>query len=141
MLSRKLPIVFDQYSIKSKAFHFYPDEVYHISATEINTENGQMSVTDFSMKPLINFSEFSKKFPRKSLLIFLLKNEFQRYCAEEEKISLSEVRFSEPNLTVYSSENQNKNKNKPFTYIVELQNVFFDNGKAKIIKNGQKSFP
>ena len=59
---------------------------------------------------------------------------FQRYCAEEEQISLSEVRFSEPNLTVYSSENQNKNKNKPFTYIVELQNVFFDNGKAKIIK-------
>ena len=33
-VSRKSPIVFDQYSIKSKAFHFYPDEVYHISATE-----------------------------------------------------------------------------------------------------------
>ena len=53
---------------------------------------------------------------------------------------MSEVRFfSEPNLTVYSSENQNKNK-KTFTYIVELQNVFFDNGKAKIIKNGQNKF-
>ena len=51
-----------------------------------------------------------------------------------------EVRFSEPHLTVYSSENQNRNKNKPFTYIVELQNVFSENGKAKIIKNGQNKF-
>lgn len=139
--SRKLPIVFDQYSIKSKAFHFYPDEVYHISATEINTENGQMSVKDFSMKPLMNFSEFSRKFPRKSLFdIFSQKMNFKDIVMKKNKISLFEVRFSEPNLTMYTSENQNKNKNKPFTYIVELQNVFFDNGKAKIIKNGQKKF-
>ena len=140
-VTRKLPIVFDQYSIKSKAFHFYPDEVYHISASEINTENGQMSVTDFSMKPLMNFSEFSRKFPRKSLFdIFSQKMNFKDIVLKKNKISLSEVRFSEPNLTVYSSENQYKSKNKPFTYIVELQNVFFDNGKAKIIKNGQNKF-
>ena len=65
---------------------------------------------------------------------------FKDIVLKKNKISLSEVRFSEPHLTVYSSENQNKNKNKPFTYIVELQNVFFDNGKAKIIKNGQNKF-
>ena len=59
---------------------------------------------------------------------------------KKNKISLSEIRFSEPHLTVYSSGNQIKNKNKPFTYIVNLQNVFFDNGKANIIKNRQNKF-
>ena len=89
----------------------------------------------------MNFSEFSRKFPRKSLFdIFSQKMNFKDIVLKKNKISLSEVRFSEPNLTVYSSENQYKSKNKPFTYIVELQNVFFENGKANIIKNGQNKF-
>uniref|UniRef100_A0AAU6WSI5 Uncharacterized protein n=1 Tax=Chryseobacterium endophyticum TaxID=1854762 RepID=A0AAU6WSI5_9FLAO len=61
----KLPVVFDQYSIKGTDFFFRPDEVYALQINRIETKNGQMSVDKFQLTPLITFEQFKKYYPKK----------------------------------------------------------------------------
>lgn len=135
-VERKLPIVFDDYSIKGDHFNFFPDEVYQISAKNINAENGQMSVKSFALKPLMKYEDFIKKYPQKNLIDFsAFQMNFKDIQLKNNKISLSDIQFLQPDLVLFQSSSKPLAKKKTFTYVVDLQNVNFLNGNVKIIKN------
>ncbi|USL94945.1 DUF748 domain-containing protein [Riemerella anatipestifer] len=142
-IEKKLPVVFDQYSISGKNFFIRPDEIYDLKAKQIKTENGEINILDFQLKPLLTYAQFIKKFPKKRNLFDFETREmsFKDIKINDEKISLSEVRFEQPFLKMYTTSAQPEKKEKSFTYEVMLQNVLMNQSKILIIKpNGRKLF-
>ena len=137
----KLPVVFDDYSIKGNNFYFRPDNVYAMKAQNITTENGQMSVVKFQVIPLLTPAQFARFYPRKNSL-FDFKTEkmkFSDMVLKSNKIALSEVNFDEPHLKVYTSSAKNKKEDKAFQYIIDLQNVVMNKANIEVLKpNGSR---
>lgn len=104
-VENKLPVVFDRYSIRGKSFFFRPDQVYAITISSINTENGQMSVENFKLTPLLSFSQFKKFYPKKTQLFefTIPAMEFKDVVLNKNKASLANADFQNPVLTVYNT--------------------------------------
>lgn len=133
----KLPLVFDQYSIKGDDFFLQPDDLYQITIAKIKTENGQMSVDELSVKPLLGFDEFKMRFPNKRQLVqfTIPKMNFSDIALKKNKISLSEAKIVNPQFLVYTNstvqkEKEAKNKN----FEVDFHGVLLKNASLKIIK-------
>lgn len=142
-IERKLPVVFDQYSISGKNFFIQADDIYKLKAKQIKTENGKINILDFQLKPLLTYTQFIKKFPKKrNLFDFETKvMSFQDIKINDEKITLSEIRFEQPFLKMYTTSAQPEKKEKSFTYDVMLQSVLMSQSKILIMKpNGKKLF-
>ncbi|RZJ48661.1 MAG: hypothetical protein EOO44_20380, partial [Flavobacterium sp.] len=50
-VDNKLPVTFDQYSIKGKDIFFQPDDIYTLKINKIKTTNGQVSIDQFQLLP------------------------------------------------------------------------------------------
>ncbi len=131
----KLPVVFDDYTIKGNNFFFRPDNVYVLKAQNIATESGQMSVEKFEVIPLLTAAQFRRFYPKKTSLFDFktAKMKFSDIVLTNNKIALSEVNFEEPHLKIYTSANK-KTKEKPFKYVVDLQNVVMNRARAEVLK-------
>lgn len=101
----KLPVVFDRYSIKGERFFFRPDNIYAITISKINTENGQMSVDNFRLIPLLSLVRFKKFYPEKVQLFefSIPKMEFKDVVLNKNKVSLANADFKNPVLAVYNT--------------------------------------
>ncbi len=136
----KLPVVFDDYTIKGNNFYFRPDNVYALKAQNISTESGQMSVEKFEVIPLLTAAQFRRFYPKKTSLFDFktAKMKFSDIVLNKNKIALSEVNFQEPHLKIYTSANKNT-EDKPFKYIVDLQNVVMQKANVEVLKpNGSQ---
>ncbi|MDH6251502.1 hypothetical protein M2347_001229 [Chryseobacterium sp. H1D6B] len=132
----KLPVVFDSYDIKGKNFFFRPDNVYALKINKISTSDGQMSVEDFRLVPLLTIAQFKKFYPQKSKLFQfdIQKMEFKNVVLKENNISLSNANFQNPNLLVYTTNAVVKKTKKPVSFEVNLDNIKLDNGTVQMIK-------
>ncbi|TXF75956.1 hypothetical protein [Chryseobacterium sp.] len=132
----KLPVVFDQYDLKGRNFYYRPDNVYAFTASFITTENGEMSIRNFAMIPLLSFQNFRKFFPKKQQLFDFKASQmnFKDMALKSKEITLSNVYFENPNLKLFTTDVKTAKKDKPFTYEVELENVVFKNAVVSILK-------
>ncbi|OCA71112.1 AsmA family protein [Chryseobacterium arthrosphaerae] len=135
-VENKLPVVFDRYSIRGKSFFFRPDQVYAITISSINTENGQMSVENFKLTPLLSFSQFKKFYPKKTQLFefTIPAMEFKDVVLNKNKASLTNADFQNPVLTVYNTGVKAKKTEKKSNFEVNLEKIKLNNAVVQINK-------
>ncbi|MBB6332708.1 hypothetical protein HNP24_003700 [Chryseobacterium sediminis] len=135
-VENKLPIVFDRYSIKGEKFFFRPDETYAITINRINTSDGQMSVENFRLTPLLSFAQFKKFYPKKPQLFefSVPKMEFKDVVLTKNKVSLTNADFQNPVFTVYNAGVKAKKSNENSGFEVDLKNIKLSNAVVQINK-------
>jgi hypothetical protein len=135
-VENKLPIVFDRYSIKGERFFFRPDETYAITISTINTHDGQMSVGNFRLTPLLSFAQFKKFYPKKTQLFecVIPKMEFKDVVLNKNKVSLTNADFQNPAFTVYKTGIKAKKNEKKSNFEVDLKNIKLNNAVVQINK-------
>lgn len=135
-VENKLPIVFDRYSIKGEKFFFRPDETYAITINRINTSDGQMSVENFRLTPLLSFAQFKKFYPKKPQLFefSVPKMEFKDVVLTKNKVSLNNADFQNPVFTVYNAGVKTKKSNENSGFEVDLKNIKLSNAVVQINK-------
>ncbi|PIF43944.1 hypothetical protein CLU96_0868 [Chryseobacterium sp. 52] len=133
----KLPVVFDRYTIKGKNFFFRPDNVYAITISNINTSDGQMSVGNFRLIPLLSFNQFKRFYPQKPTLFefSIPKMDFKDVVLEKNKISLANADFQNPVLTVYKTGVKPKKVEKKQNFEVNLQDIKLNDASVQINKS------
>lgn len=132
----QLPVTFDKYDVKGKNFFFRPDTVYALTISQITTVNGQMSVDNFRVIPLLSFSQFTRFYPKKPKLFefSIRKMAFKDIVLVKNKISLSNANFENPNLTVYNTNAIAKKSEKPLNYEVNLGQIKITNAAVQVLK-------
>jgi hypothetical protein len=132
----KLPVVFDSYSIKGQRFFFRPDETYAITINSINTADGQVSVGDFKLIPLLSFAQFKRFYPKKAQLFecSVPKMEFKDVVLNKNKVSLSNADFQNPVFTVHNTGVKTKKDEKKSNFEVDLKNIKLNNGRVRVNK-------
>lgn len=142
-IDQQLPIAFEKYNLNAKNLFFRPDNVYAFTARSISTEDGQMSVKNFAMIPLLSYQNFLKYHPKKRNLfdVKALEMSFNNILIKKNKLSLTNVKFEQPEVKMYTTDVKSQQKKKSFTYDVNLENVLLDNAKITILKsNGTTLF-
>jgi len=132
----KLPVVFDRYNIKGKRFFFRPDNVYAITISTISTADGQVSVGNFRLIPLLSFDQFKKYYPQKTRLFefSIPKMDFKNVVLKKNKISLGNADFQNPVLVVHNTGVQPKKSEKKLNFEVNLDGVKLNNASVQINK-------
>lgn len=133
----KLPVIFDSYSIHGENFFFQPNTIYQLTIAKITTKDGQMSVENFYLKPLVSFNNFKKNFPReKQLLEFAIPQmNFKDIALKKNKVSLSGAHFINPRFLVYTNNAvASKKGKKPFNFNIDLKGIQITNASAQLIK-------
>ncbi|MDQ0066927.1 hypothetical protein [Chryseobacterium lathyri] len=132
----KLPVVFDRYDIKGKSFFFRPDNVYAITISNIATSNGQMSVGNFRLIPLLSFEQFKRFYPKKPKLFefSIPKMDFKDVVLKKNKISLANADFQNPVLTVHNTGVKLQKAEKKLNFEVNLEDVQLNNLSVLINK-------
>ncbi|WP_312074998.1 hypothetical protein [Chryseobacterium sp.] len=133
----KLPVVFDSYSIKGENFFFQPDKSYQLTIAKILTKNGQMSVENFNLKPLLSFDDFKKNFPKqKQLFQFAIPEmRFSDIVLKKNKVSLSKAQFINPQFLVYTTNAvPQKKEKKLMNFEVDLHGILLSNAAVQIVK-------
>lgn len=137
----KLPVVFDQYTIKGTDFFFRPDNVYALQIDRIETKNGQMLINKFQLTPRVTFEQFKKYYPKKTQLFQfnVEKIQLKDILLEKNKISLANADFYNPDLFVYTTSAVPIKAKKPFNFELNLQGVRLSNMTVQVMKpNGSK---
>ncbi|MCT2563639.1 hypothetical protein [Chryseobacterium herbae] len=132
----KLPVVFDRYTIKGKEFFFRPDNIYAITISTITTSDGQMSIDNFRLIPLLSFNQFKRFFPQKPKLFefSIPKMDFKDVVLAKNKISLATADFQNPVLTVYNTGVKPKKTEKKLNFEVNLEDIKLNNASILINK-------
>lgn len=142
-VENKLPVVFDKYDIKGKRFFFRPDNVYALKIDKITTSNGQMSVENFRLIPLLTFAQFKRFYPQKPKLFQfdIQKMDFKDVVLKKNRVSLANADFQNPVLSIYTTHAAVKKSDKPFSYEVNLDDIRLNNATVQILKpDGNKLF-
>ena len=132
----KLPVVFDEYSIRGKNFYFRPNDLYELKIKNITTKDGQMTVQQFSFKPLMAYARFTSQFSKHTALYDMEIREvnFKDIKLDGKRISLSQAKFSDPKINIYNTSAPKSKDKKPFTYEVNLEDVQFSNANIHVYK-------
>lgn len=136
-VENKLPVVFDQYSIRGKDFFFQPDDIYTLKIDQITTTNGQMSVENFQLMPMISFEQFKKTYPQKTQMFqfSIPKMNFKDVVLEKNKVSLANADFQNPFLKVYKTgASIIKKDEKKRSFELNLDDIKLNNAKIQILK-------
>lgn len=132
----KLPVVFDRYSIKGKNLFFRPDDAYAITINSVNTADGQMSVEDFKLIPLLSFAQFQRFYPKKSQMVELgiPKMDFKDVVLNKNTVALTNAEFQNPVLTIYKTGVKSVRTEKKNNFDVNLENIKLNNAVVKMNK-------
>lgn len=132
----KLPVVFDAYDIKGKNFFIRPDDVYALKIDAIRTSDGQMTVDNFQLVPVLDFEQFKKYYPKKNKLFqFAIKKmEFKDLVLKKNKLSLSNASFYEPNILMYTTDVVPVRVKKPSDFELDLENIKMSNATIQVMK-------
>ncbi len=132
----KLPVVFDSYSIKGTEFFFQPNNIYALKIDKITTTNGQMSIENFRLDPLMTFDQFKQNYPQKKQLFqfSIPRMDFKDVVLKKNAISLTHAFFHHPNLLVYTTQAVKTNNKKLIDFEVNLNGVKLENANVQILK-------
>lgn len=137
----RLPVVFDTYDIKGKNFFVRPDDVYALKIDAIETSDGQMTVNNFQLVPVLDFEQFKKYYPKKNKLFqFAIKKmEFKDLVLKKNKLSLGNAQFYDPDLLIYTTDALPVKAKKSSDFELNLENIRMNNATVQVMKpNGNK---
>lgn len=140
-VENKLPVTFDHYSIKGNDIFFQPDKIYTLKINKITTTNGQVSIDQFQLVPITDFTNFKKKFPKKKQLISasIQKIDFRDVVLKDNKVSLTNATFQNPNILVYTTDAIPDKLKKPLNFELNLGDLKVSNAIIQVNKpNGNK---
>ena len=132
----RLPVVFDTYDTKGKNFFVRPDDVYALKIDAIKTSDGQVTVDNFQLVPVLDFEQFKEYYPKKNKLFqFAIKKmEFTDLALKKNKLSLANASFYEPNLLVYTTDVVPVKVKKPSDFEMNLENIKMSNATIQVMK-------
>lgn len=136
-VENKLPVVFDKYDIQGKDFFFRPNTMYAVTIHSIKTSNGQMTVDNFRLHPLLTFDQLKRFYPKKSKLFQfeIPKMEFKDIVLKKNKVSLANANFQNPSLTVYiTNAIPEKKSSKPLNFELNLDDIKLNNATVQMMK-------
>ncbi|REC54650.1 hypothetical protein DRF62_08705 [Chryseobacterium piscium] len=136
-VENKLPVVFDSYSIRGKDFFFQPDDIYIIKIDKITTANGQMSVENFQLTPLISFEQFKKTYPKKTQMFqfSIPKMNFKDIVLKKNKVSLANADFQNPFVKIYTTGvSAIKKAEKKRNFELNLDDIKLNHAKIQMVK-------
>ncbi|OBW43251.1 hypothetical protein AB670_00444 [Chryseobacterium sp. MOF25P] len=136
-VENKLPVVFDRYSIRGKDFFFQPNDIYTLKIDKINTANGQMSIENFQLIPIITFEQFKKSYPKKVQMFqfSIPKMNFKDIVLKKNKVSLAYADFQNPFVKVYTTGiSAVKKAEKKQDFELNLDNIELNNAKIQVVK-------
>ncbi|RLJ31484.1 hypothetical protein CLU97_0902 [Chryseobacterium sp. 7] len=138
----QLPIEFDSYSIKGEKFFLRPEETYAITISEVNTTDGQMSVENFRLTPLLSFAQFKKFYPKESQLLDcnIPKMGFKDISLKKNKVSLTNADFQNPTFTIYNTGIKAKKNDKKSNFEIDLKSFKLNNAVVKVNKPDGNNF-
>jgi len=142
-VENKLPVIFDKYDIRGKHFFFRPDPLYALTINRISTANGQMLVQGFRLIPLLNINQLKRFYPKRTKLFQfdIPKMEFKDIVLNNNKVSLANVNFENPDLLIYNTNAVPLKSAKPLDFEMNLDDVKLNNATVQIIKSdGNKLF-
>ena len=142
-VENKLPVTFDHYSIKGKDIFFQPDNIYNLKIAKITTTNGQVSIDQFQLAPINDFEHFKKSYPKKQQLISALiqKIDFKDVVLKDNKVSLTNATFQNPNILIYTTNAIPDEVKKPLNFELNLGDFKLNNAVIQINKaDGNKMF-
>lgn len=137
----KLPVVFDKYNIRGRNFFIRPDNVYALRINSIQTTNGQVSVNDFQLVPVLTFDQFKKYYPKKTALFQFTakKMEFKDLVLKKNKVTLAHANFYDPDFLIYTTNAAPVKIKKPSDFELNLEDIRLNNAVVQIMKpDGKK---
>lgn len=135
-VENKLPVVFDKYDIRGKNFFVRPDNIYALKINKIETSNGQMSIENFQLIPLLNIDQLKRFYPKRTKLyqFNIPKMEFKDVVLKKNIVSLANAEFEQPYLMVYNTDAVPVKVKKPSDFELNLEDVKLSNATVQIIK-------
>lgn len=136
-IENKLPVVFDRYSIRGKNFFFQPDDIYTLKIDKIFTADGQMSVENLQLTPIISFEQFKKTYPKKTQMfqVSVPKMNFKDIVLKKNKVSLANANFQDPFIKVYKTGiSAVKKAEKKRNFELNLDDIQLDHAKVQVVK-------
>ncbi|WP_404984598.1 hypothetical protein ACI513_13860 [Chryseobacterium sp. M5] len=139
-VENKLPVVFDSYSIRGKDFFFQPNDIYTLKIDKIATANGQMSVENFQLIPIISFEQFKKTYPKKTQMFqfSIPKMNFKDIVLKKNKVSLANADFQNPFIKVYKTGvSAVKKTEKKRNFELNLDDIQLNHAKVQVVKSDE----
>ncbi|MFL9833923.1 hypothetical protein [Chryseobacterium terrae] len=136
-VENRLPVIFDHYSIRGKDFFFQPDDIYTLKINKITTTNGQMSVENFQLIPLISFEQFKKTYPKKTQMFqfSIPKMNFKDIVLKKNNVSLANADFQNPFIKIYTTGvSAIKKAEKKRNFELNLDDIQMNNAKIQVVK-------
>lgn len=136
-VENKLPVVFDRYSIRGKDFFFQPNDIYTLKIDKIFTTDGQMSVENLQLTPIISFEQFKKTYPKKTQMFqfSIPKMNFKDIVLKKNKVSLSNANFQNPFIKVYKTGvSAVKKAEKKRNFELNLDDIQLNHAKVQVVK-------
>ena len=136
-VENKLPVIFDSYSIRGKDFFFQLDDIYTLKIDKISTTNGQMSVENLQLTPIISFEQFKKAYPKKTQMFqfSIPKMNFKDIVLKKNKVSLTNADFQSPFVKVHTTGvSVVKKAEKKRNFELNLDDIQLNNARVQIVK-------
>ncbi|RNA61125.1 hypothetical protein D1631_03835 [Chryseobacterium nematophagum] len=135
-VKNKLPIIFDQYSIKGGNFFFRPNNIYALKIKNVETINGQISIEGLRLIPLLTVDQFKRFYSRKANMVKgeVRKMRFKNVVLDNNKISITHAYFQNPNFSVYRTNALPQKANDFFPFEIDLNEMNMNNGAIQVMK-------
>lgn len=141
--SDELPFALDSYEISSNQFYLQISDVYSVNSSGLKTVNGELTINDFQLKPLVDFKTWERNFKTQKTL----------FDIRSKRISLKDLVFDKKNLSfknaqiidpIFILQNRDekvvKSNNKKSNFNIDFKNLDIKSGQFSILKsNGKKS--
>lgn len=142
-VENRLPVAFDRYDIQGRNFYIRPSSIYAVSAEAITTKSGLMNVRNCQLRPMMTYERFVQLYPKKSGLYTFKAAEmnFKDIKISKKELSLSQVKFTRPDLKIYTTNAKKKPSGKEIQYVVKLEDAAMQDAKVQILKpDGRRLF-
>lgn len=140
-VENQLPVIFDNYNIRGRNFFIRPDNVYALRINSIQTTNGQVSINDFQLVPVLAFDQFKKYYPKKTALFQFTakKMEFKDLVLKKNKVTLAHANFYDPDFLIYTTNATAVKIKKPSDLELNLEDIRLNNAVVQVMKpDGKK---
>ncbi|MCD9854209.1 hypothetical protein LUD75_05810 [Epilithonimonas sp. JDS] len=140
----ELPFALDSYKITARDFFAKISDVYTINSSDVKTNNGQLEITDFELKSILDFKDWEKSFTKQKSL-FSIKSKkisFNDLVFDKTKLNLKNAQFINPEFVIQNRDAKIiKPKNTKKNGIdLNFANIDIKNGTLSMLKsNGEKS--
>ncbi|MPS72545.1 MAG: hypothetical protein E2590_05260 [Chryseobacterium sp.] len=139
----ELPFALDSYKISANQFYAQISDVYSLNSSELKTVNGELTINDFELKPLIDFKNWEQNFKTQKTLYDIKSKSisFNDLIFNKTKLSFKNAQVIDPIFILQNRDSkivrQNKEKSN---FNIDFENFDIKNGQFSILRpNGKKS--